>query len=171
MTNPRLLAILDHLRASRLADLKGSRVSVRLPISERLLNEVVAAVIPATAPVRFVELHPAAGNRIAVRIKLTRPDFLPPITVTAEIAEQPAWPDGPLVLRMLSLPGLISMAGAALPVASRLPPGVRLQDQRVLIDLPAIMEAQGLGEWVSFVESVTVQTEDGRLTLHLTLGV
>ena len=166
-----LLAILQQLRASRLADLKGTHVSVRVPISERLLNDVLAAVIPETAPVRFVQLHPGGGNRIAVRVKLARPDFLPPITVTADIVEQPAWPDGPLVLRMLSLPGLISMAGAALPVASRLPPGVRLQDQRVLIDLPVIMEAQGLGEWAPFVESVTVQSEEGRLILDVTAKV
>ena len=37
--DPRLLQILEQLRASRFAEIKGARASFSIPVSERLLNE------------------------------------------------------------------------------------------------------------------------------------
>jgi hypothetical protein len=171
MADARVSRVLEALQASRFADLKGARVSASIPIAESLINELIAATLPPSIPVRTVTLHPQQGNRARVTAKLTRPEFLPPISLTLEIESQPAMPDSPLVLRVSSLPGLVALAGAALPVSSALPPGVRLDGQRVLVDVKVLLERFGYGAIVPFLETVKVATEEGRLMLDVEVRV
>jgi hypothetical protein len=169
--DPRVRRIVDQLRTSRFAELGGARVTALIPISERLLNEVIAATLPASVPVREVTVRPQAGNRLAVRARIGRADFLPPVTVSAEIDRQAEFPDSPLVLRVLSLPGLMGLAGAALSMTAILPQGVRMEKDRVFVDLRAMLERAGYGEVVPFLEGVRVTSEEGRLLLDVSLRV
>lgn len=171
MTNPRIQSLVHELRRSNFAELHGARVTATIPIAERLINELIAVALPRSAPVRDVLVHPLPGNRIAVRARLSRADFLPPITLTAEIERQPELPDAPLVLRVLSLPGLLSIAAAATSFLATLPPGVRMDNQRVLVDLPLLLERHGFGEWVRYLEMVRITTEEGRLIADVALRV
>jgi hypothetical protein len=171
MANPRLLRLLEQVRASRFTDLQGTRISASFSIGEPLLNAAVAAAAPPSLPVRDVEVHPVAGGRIRVRAKLTRADFLPPISLTLEIERQPQAPNGPLVLRIASLPGLVSLASATLPVASMLPPGITLEDQRLIVDVWHLLDKNGYGDLIPYLDSVRVTTEEGRLLLELNVRI
>lgn len=168
---PRITRILEELRASRFAELRGARVSASIPVSERLLNQLVAAAVPPDAVVRDLSLHPKPGNRIGVRARLSRADFLPPITLTLEIERQPELPDSPMVLRVLSLPGLMSLAGAAASLTSMLPPGVRLDNQRVLVDLRVLLQRYGYDELLGVLSGLRISTEEGRLIADVELRV
>ena len=126
MPDPRILRIVEQLRASRFADLKGASATLSFPVPERLLNEFVTALLPPSAPVRQVPVRPQAAHRRSVRARLSKVEFLPPVTVTLAIEQQPRLPDTPLVLRILSLPGLLSLAGSAMSMSTALPPGIRL---------------------------------------------
>ena len=163
--------MLEQLRASPFAGLAGTRLSATIPIAERLLNDLLAAALPSSAPVRDVSVQPKSSNRLRIKAKLTRAEFLPPISLTLEIESQPVLPDSPLVLRILSLPGLMSLAGAALSISTLLPPGIKVQDQRVLVDVRAVLERYGYGEIVRYVESLRVTTEEGKLVLDVQLRV
>jgi hypothetical protein len=167
--DPRLLRILEQLRASKFAEVKGARVAATIPVPERLLNEIVTAALPQSAPVREVSVHPKAANRLAVRAKLARLDFLPPFTLTLEIERQPQLPETPLVLRVLSFPGLMPIAGAALSMASSLPPGLRLDGDRLLIDVRVVLERNGLGEVLPYLEDLRVTTDEGVVVVQATL--
>jgi hypothetical protein len=171
VADPRLLGLINELRASRFAGLSGARIVAAIPIAERLLNDVLATWLPASAPVRSVAVAPLTGNRIRVTAKLARPSFLPPVSATLEIEQQPQWPDSPLVLRVISMPGLISMAGVIMPLDSMLPPGVRFRDDRFHLDLRTLLERNGLTEVVQYVESVRVATDEGRLVLDVSARV
>jgi hypothetical protein len=171
VTDPRLLRIVEQLRASRFADLAGSRVSASIPVSERLLNEILAAAMPPSVPVSVLSIRPQKGNRLAVRARLSRVDFLPPINLTVEIERQPELPDSPLVLRLISFPGLMALAGAALPIASMLPPGVRMEKDRLHVDVRALLERQGYGDLLAFVASLRITTDEGKLIVELDLRV
>lgn len=171
MTDPRVLHLIGQLRASRLSDLEGARISASIPVSERLLNQVAAGFVPANAPVREVSVHPRAGNRLGVRARVARAAFLPPVTINMEIERQAVLPDGPLVVRILTAPGLVSLLGAAFPLGAMLPPGIILQDQRLLVDVRALIERQGYGELLPYLESIRVTTEPGRLLVDVALRV
>ena len=171
MTDPRLLHLIDQLRASRLSGLEGARISASIPVSERLLNELASAFVPAEAPVREVSVHPRAGNRLGVRARVARAAFLPPVTINLEIERQAILPDSPLVVRILTAPGLVSLLGVAFPLAAMLPPGIILQDQRLLVDVRALLERQGYGELLPYLESIRVTTDAGRLLDDVALHV
>lgn len=166
-----LSRLLEDLRRARFAPLAGARISATIPLDEELVNSLVAAALPDNAQVRSVRVEPRLSNRLRVSARLTRAEFLPPISLTLEIEQQPVLPDAPLVLRVLSLPALMSLAGAALSSSARLPAGITIHDQRVHVDVALLLERAGFGEIVPFVESLQVTTAEGRLVLDVTLRV
>ena len=166
-----LRRLLEQLRAARFAELTGARAAASIPISERLLNELIAASMPPSAPVRDVSVQLIPGNRLRARARLRRIDFLPPIALSLEIERQPEPPASPLVLRILSLPRLFSLAGAALAWTSALPPGVTLADERLYVDIWQLLEHQGYGEVLAYVQRLRIGTEEGRLTVDIGMGV
>ena len=168
MPDPRLLRAFEQLRASRFADLRGARVSASIPVPERLLNEIITASLPERAPVRDLSVRPQASNTLAVRARPSRLDFMPPITITLQIEQQPRLPDTPLVFRIMSMPGLFSIAGSLLS-PSALPPGIRLDKDRLFVDVRQLLERAGYGEIVPFIDGLQVGSEEGRLLLDVVL--
>lgn len=171
MPAPPLLEILRHLESTHFRDIAGTHVSAAIPVSERLLNELVTATMPRDLPIREVSVRPEAGNRFSVRLT-PRVTMLPHVTLKLEVERQPDFPAAPvLVLRMATMPGLFGLAGAALPMDRLLPPGVRLDGERILVDLRAMAARQGLAAYLEYVRELRVTTEPGRLLLHIEAGV
>ena len=168
--DPRLSGILDRLRASGFAEVKGARASLSIPVSEAILNELITAALPASGSLRDLHVRPRAGNRLAVRARASRLDFLPPMTISLQIEGQPRLPDTPLVVRILSMPGLLSVAGSMLSPSS-LPPGIRLERERVLVDVRQLLEAKGFAEIVPLIERLQVSSEEGRLLIDVDIQV
>ena len=167
---PRLIGIIDRLRTSGFAEVKGARASLSIPVSEALLNELITAAVPPGGPLRDLRVRPQAGNRLAVRARASRLDFLPPMTISLQIEGQPRLPDTPLVVRILSMPGLLSVAGSMLSPNS-LPPGIRMERERVLVDVRQLLEAKGFGEIVPLIERLQVSSEEGRLLIDVDIKV
>jgi hypothetical protein len=68
---------------------------------------------------------------------------------------------------MKTMGGLFGFATAALPIGSMLPPGVRLEGERILVDLAAMATQRGMGEALQYVRRLAVHSEDGRVILHI----
>ena len=161
---------LRHLETTGFRDLAGARVTAAVPISERLVNELVAASLPPNLPVRDVSIRPEANNQLSVRI-MPRTGWLPPMTVTLEIVQQPDFPRSPvLALQMKTKGGLLGLASTMLPIANMLPPGVRLEDKRILVDLHEIAAQRGFDHLLQHLTRLTVTSESGRIVLHLEAG-
>jgi hypothetical protein len=171
-SDPRLAALLQHLQDTGFHDVAGARASVTVPISEALLNAVLAGSIPPSAPVREVYVRPEASNRLAVRVRLAKPAFLPPINLGLVIERQPEFPASPvLVLRLTSLPGLMSLAGAAMSFVNVLPPGVRMVGERIVVDIAAQLERAGQLPLMAHLRRLDVLTEPGRLILDVRVEI
>ena len=65
-SNP-FVRILMRQLASGFEDLRGADVSAAVPISERLLDELIQEALPRSSPVRGVHVAPQAGDRFIVR--------------------------------------------------------------------------------------------------------
>jgi len=163
--------ILNHLQSTGFRDVAGSRAGADIPISAGLINELVATSIPPNAPVREVSIRPEAGDQFSVRIT-PRASLLPPVTLKLQIERQPEFPSFPvLVLRMKTMGGLFGFASAALPIANFLPPGVRLEGERILVDLAGLAAERGFAEALPYIRRVEVHSEEGRVVLHLQAAV
>ena len=115
---------------------------------------------------RDVTIRPRASNTLQVRARVAKLDFLPPVTLTLDIDQQPRLPDTPLGLRLRTFPGLTAIAG---PLLSQkpLPPGMRLEGDRVFVDLRCCSSGQGIGDLVPLIERLHLATEEGRLLVEV----
>jgi hypothetical protein len=164
--DPRLQHAFEQLRATRFAEIKGARLSLSIPIAERLLNELVSAALPASLPVRDLTIRPRASNSLQVRARVSKLDFLPPVTLTLDIDQQPCLPDTPLGLRLRSFPGLVALAGPLLS-QKHFPPGIRLEGDRLFVDLRQLLERAGYGDLVPLIERLHLATDEGRLLVEV----
>jgi hypothetical protein len=103
------------------------------------------------------------GNQFSVRIRLARPSFLPAFRLRFVIEQQPQLPASPvLVLRMVA-EGLAALAAPALRFLEVLPPGIRLQQERLYVDLAVLLQKYGAGEALDFLTDLSVSTAEGRI--------
>ena len=166
-----LLHLLREQQASDFPDVAGARASVTLPLSDRLVSRLVSQSLPPSAPVRDVELRAQDGNRFSVRVRLTRPALMPPITVNLAIEQQPALPSSPVFAVRLLSTGLFSFAGAAMRFFNVLPPGLRMDGDLIYVDVRTLLEQRGLAEYLRYLEHLEVTTEEGRFILAVRGGL
>ena len=170
--DPRLASLLARVQATHFADLSGSEAYTVIRVSERLLNESAAAFLPPAGIVRDVTIRPRASNQFDVQLKLAKPAFLPAFKVTLHIERQPELPDASeLVLRLSGAGGLLRLAGPAIESSGALPPGIRLDSDRVVVDVRRVLQSQGRADLLEYVEQLQVLSEDARLVLAVQFKV
>lgn len=164
--DPRLIDLLRQQHAQGFQDFAGTRVTVSIPVSDRLVTTLANENMPASGPVREIEVRAHEGNHLSVRVRLRRPAMMPPIPVNLTIVQQPSLPQAPVVGLRLSAPGaLLALAGSAARFFNVLPPGVQMDGDRITVNLRAMLEQRGLGEVLDYLESLEMTTEDGRIIL------
>ena len=169
--DPRLEALLTRQRADGFADLRGATADIAIPISDRLLNEAIAQALPPSAAVRDVQLTSRAGNRIGVRFRIAAAAFLPPVNLTLTIERQPELPASPVLVLRLELGGLLSMAGSALRFLNALPPGIQVEQDRILVNLATLLAERGLADLLEYAEQVRVTTTDGAVIVAVRAAI
>ena len=166
----RVRRVLDRLEATGFAELDGATLAATVPIRERLLNEVIAEWLPA-GHVRELQVHPRAGNRVGVRVRVGTSALLPPVNLTVVIDRQPIFPASPVLVLRLEIGGLLSLAGSALRFLDALPAGIRVERDRVFVDLAKLLEAQGLERWLGHLEDLQINSAEGSLLVSVRAAV
>jgi hypothetical protein len=167
----RFVRLLARQQAAGFADLEGAHASITVPVSDRLVNELIAEWTPPSAPVRDVRVRSHADNRIAVQLRVGGASFLPPLSFTLQIDRQPELPSSPVLVLKLTTGGLLAMAGPALRFLDALPPGIRVDHDRIHIDLGQLLERQGLGAAMRALEHLEITTAEGALVVAARLAV
>ena len=134
--------LLAHLRSTAFQDLAGSHISARVPIARALLNRIVADLLAGKqTPVRSVDIQPRPDDQFELTVTLSVP-FVPPLKVTLVVAQQPRFPESPIMVLRWSLLGGLGAFAAKFTGAlrDRLPAGIRMDGDRIVLDLPVIAE-------------------------------
>ena len=166
-----VVRLLKSLQASGFEDLRGADVSATVPISERLLNDLIQESLPASVPVRDLHISPREGDRFDVRFRLGSSALLPPLKLALRIDRQPDLPSSPVLVLKLEMGALTSLAGPALRFFDALPPGVRLDRDRLYVDLAALLAQRGLVQYLQFVRRLELHTSTGVVTTTIDAGV
>lgn len=158
----RLWHLLENQRTTNFSGLSGSDVRAAIRITTSLLNEALSAYVSSSSAIRELTVQPRAGNRFDVHVKLSKA-LVPPINVTVAIERQPELPADPtLVLHLTGIGGLMRFLGPAInSFASGLPPGIRLDGDRVFVDLREVLRAYGEAELIAFAEEMAIGTDEG----------
>lgn len=162
--------LMRDVRAGHPADFAGTRVIGDVPVSDRLVNEVITEKIGRDSAVREVVVRSEDG-RARVTVKIARPSFLPPLSFVLTIESQPQLPASPvLVLRIGMMPGVAALLGTGISFMKVLPPGLRLEGERLLVDIAAVLEDRDLGWVLPYLRSLSVSFEAGRIVTHLEIA-
>jgi hypothetical protein len=164
-----VLTILDELQRSGFRDIAGAHVFAHVPVSRELLNRLVAQALEEHRAVRRVEIQPRPGDRFDVIVTLAWA-LVPPLTVAVVVDRQPELPASPtLVLRWSLAAGLAAIASQFVGALNdRLPTGVRLEGDRVLVDIAALAAAYApLAQALPYVAALRLRTVDDRAVIDL----
>lgn len=152
--------------------LAGSEGHASIRVSERMLNTALADALRGSGAIRELHVSPRAGNRLGVRLVAAKPSFLPPISFEVIIDKQPSLPDDPVLgLTLSGIGGLLRFAGPAAGFFTALPPGVRMEGERVFVDVRAALAPHGLTSVLNYITEVAVGTEEGRLVVVFAASV
>src|SRR4051812_25729266 len=162
LVDDRVLQLLRRLQASGFQDLSGTEAFITIPISEPLLNELLAAITPPETPIRDLRVAPQAADRFILRGRFGSSALLPPLKLTLAVDRQPEFPDFPTLVLRLEATGLLSLAGPALRLMHALPAGIRGENDRIHVDLPALLEARGLWTYLQGVFGLRVEEVGGK---------
>jgi hypothetical protein len=73
-----------------------------------------------------------------------------------------------------TIPGMGALAAFAAPALSyfkKLPPGIRVEGDRLIVDLGELLRSRGLGEMADYITRVHVATREGALLVEFALRV
>ena len=163
----RLVELFRRQQAAGFEDVRGAEASLTLPVSERLLNEAISESLPDSAPVRELYVKPQAGDRFGVRARVGSSPWLPAINLGLVIDRQPDLPASPVLVLRLETSALSALAGVALRFLNALPPGIRVEADRIFVDVAKLLEARGFGRYLAYVNELRVNTVDGAVVIFV----
>jgi hypothetical protein len=166
-----LADILLHQEAAGFPGIAGAHVAAFIPVSASLLNEVLARALPSSAPVSDVHIEPQAGNALRVHLRIARAPIIPPLTITLLIERQPQLPDSPVLVLRLASSGLTVLARAANRFLEALPPGVRMENDLILVDIAELLRQRGALIWLQYVRELEITTAPGAVLLSVRASV
>lgn len=158
----------------RFEELAGARVQGELPITEAVLNSLIAERLRSSeTPVEKAEVQVRANDEVFARVQLRR-SYLPAVIVGARIEQQPDLPRSAVLGLRWWLPGMGALAALAAPVLSFLkagPPWMAVDGQHVRIDLARLLRDQGAEEILAHLAFLRVGTREGALLVRFELQV
>jgi hypothetical protein len=163
----RLERLLRQQLGSGFADLRGAEAAITLPVSERLLNDLVAEAVPSSAPVRDLQIAPEAADRFSVRLRVGSSPLIPRLKIALSIERQPELPTSPVLVLKVESAGLMTFAGPMLRLLNALPAGIAVHDDRIHIDLRALADRRGLAPVLDYLTELRVNTVPGAVVMTL----
>jgi hypothetical protein len=161
------LDLLQHQGRLGYPDFAGTDAQAVIPITDRVLNEIIAKILPADGAVREVALRAEEGDRLAIKVTLARPSFLPPIPVTLLVHEQPELPHKPVLILKLSLARAVMGLALRALSAAKLPPGISIVDETIQVDIRRMLAEHKMDEILQYVTELRVHTRAGVVVVSL----
>jgi hypothetical protein len=166
IADERFARLFDQLVGDGFSDITGTDLSITLPVSKRLLNELVAAATPPSAPVRDLDLTPLDNDRFLLRGRIGSSALLPALRLNLEIDQQPVFPESPVLVVRLQGPRIMSLAGPLLRMIS-LPPWLRAEQDRLHVDLRVVAAQYRVDHYLKYIDELRVNAVAGTLVVSL----
>jgi len=163
VSEPWWAALLREQQAAGFPDLRGAEGWVRIPVSDAFISRLIRSRVPPHI-VADLDLSAEPGNQFVVALRLARARFLPALRIRFLIEAQPVLPESPVLILRLASQGWAALAGPALRLLQALPPGIRLDGDRVAVDLAVLLARAGAPDLVRHLAAIEVTTAAGRVT-------
>jgi hypothetical protein len=156
-----------------LRELAGANVSGEIPLSDDLVNRLLAERLANHPQISAVRIQTQEGDTVAIQL-VPRLRMMPPLRILARIERQPELPHHPMLLLHWTMPAAGPLALLAAPVLSyfkAMPRGIRMDGDRIGIDLRELLRERGFEDVLAFVRALAVHTRPGGFVARFELGI
>jgi hypothetical protein len=154
-------------------DIAGTTVITEIPISTALVNRLIAERIGRHAQIASIEVEPQQDDALLVRVE-PRARMMPALKIVARIERQPEFPRDPVLSMRWSMPAAGPLAMFAAPLVGyfkAMPPGIRMDADRISVDIATLLRSKGLEEVVGLIRRAAVHTRPGGFVLQVEAGL
>jgi hypothetical protein len=166
VANERFARLFDQLFADGFSDITGADASITLPLSKRLVNDLIAAATGPSAPVRDLDVTPLDDDRLLVRGRVGTSALLPTLKLHLAIDQQPVFPESPVLVVRREGTGIMSLAGLILRMIS-LPRWLQSEEDRLRIDLAVLAAQYQLDRYLKYIDELRVNAVAGTVVVSL----
>ncbi len=161
-------AIFQRIIGNDFADLAGLRAQASIPLSEQLVNEILAATLPGDGTIRsfYASIH--ADNRVSVDLKTNLLPWRLHLRLKLDRSVDYASFDSPKLRMWLENNRLVGRLGS---LFHALPEWARLYGNQLVVDLGVFAQTPRQRKLLELVKSVEVATEEGQVILILGIQV
>jgi hypothetical protein len=169
---PSPLERLRELLGVGLNEVPGAIVTAEVPVPDAVINRFITeALARSQTPVAAVRIETGDDDRFTAHVTVRGPRLIPELKLLAEIEQQPT-PQSPMLVLRWALRGMGPLAMMAAPFLANLkglPPGVRIDGERVIVNVAEVLRSRGLGELLPLITRLELGTRAGRAIVRLEL--
>jgi len=139
-----------------------------IPLSDALVNRVLAERLANHAQVTAVRVQAQQNDTVAIQV-MPRARLMPALNITARIERQPEFPQHPMLLLRWSMPAAGPLALFAAPVLAyfkAMPPGIRMDGDRIAVDLRELLHSRGLDDIIAVTRKLEIHTKPGGFAVN-----
>jgi hypothetical protein len=154
-------------------DIAGTSLAGEIPISDALINRLIAKRLERHAHIASVVVTSRDGDEALVRVE-PRARLIPSVPIVVRIERQPDLPRDPTLRLRWSIPAagpLALVAGAIAGYVKAMPEGVLVDRDVVVVDLRVLLRARGLEEVLDLVRRAAIHTRPGAMVVQLEAGL
>jgi hypothetical protein len=151
----------------------GAHAAGEVPLSDEFINRLIAERLTNHPQVASIRVAAQDGDVVAVQV-VPRARLIPPLRILARVERQPAFPQNPALLLRWSMPAAGPLAMLAAPVLSffkAMPRGIRIDGDRVAVDVRELLGGRGLDDLSGFIRRLEVHTRPGGFVVQFDVGV
>ncbi len=172
--------ILETLRANEADLLEGASLDLVLPLREDIVNQVLEKEVVDREEIKAMRVFFDQGNRIRVKMKVKVPALLfrvnlPEKEISLAIESVRGIPGRPIIpLRITG--GLNRLEKMMLQIfdsvlTRKFPKGIKLGDERIEVDLKAMLAPRDLDYAADYIQSLNLRTETGRMLVETSVEI
>jgi hypothetical protein len=156
-----------------LREIAGTMLAGEVPLGDGLVNRLLAERLAGHPQIAAVRVQAQPNNSVAIQVE-PRARLMPQINLMARIERQPDFPLDPTLLLRWSMPAAGPLALLAAPVLGyfkAMPPGIRMDGDRVAIDARELLRHRGLDDIVALIRKLEIHTRPGGFMVRFEAGI
>ncbi len=154
--------IFQRLVGNGFSELPGMEVNARIPVSERLVNEIIATSLQGNQNIEYCRVSIGGQNRVAANIKT--PLWPWSLNLKLKLFRDVDFSGSPKVRAFLENNVLLGKLGA---LFNALPPGILLYEDQVSVDLGSFIQTPEQKQILQLIKTVEISTETGKIIFDI----
>src|SRR5215212_67912 len=160
--------IFEKMIRNNFSDLKGATVDASVPLPQSLINEFLAEALRGNQSVASIQASIHTQNRLSLNVKTTLLPWPLNLNLKLDNSIDFASYSSPKIRAWMENNRLLGSLGS---MFNALPEGIKLYENQVVIDLGTFLRTPEQRRLLSFVKSIGMRTEEGKVILDAKIEI